>query len=52
MINFRKEILKNKGIKFVEANCTSMSKNSHIRCGGRIDKVYKNGITKIVYENL
>jgi hypothetical protein len=52
MINYRKQILKDQGIKVIEANCTSMSKNSHIKCGGKVDKVYKNGITKIVYENL
>ncbi len=52
MINFRKRILKEKGIKNAEANCTKMAVNSHLKCGGEISHKYKNGITKIIYEIL
>jgi GNAT superfamily N-acetyltransferase len=52
MINFRKRILKEKGIKIAEANCTKMAVNSHLKCGAEIEKVFKNGITKVIYEIL
>jgi hypothetical protein len=52
MIQYRINVLRQNNIKYVEAHCTIMSKNSHLKCGGKITKVFKNGITKIVYENI
>jgi GNAT superfamily N-acetyltransferase len=52
MTNFRKKVLKEKGIKYAEANCTKMSINTHLKCGAKIKKRYKNGITQVIYEIL
>ena len=52
MLKERIMILKLKGIQHAEANCTPMSRNVHLSMGGVAKMVYKNGITKIVYENL
>jgi GNAT superfamily N-acetyltransferase len=52
MVNERLKIVKSFGIIKVEANCTKQSLNVHLSLGAKITKEYKNGITKIVYENL
>lgn len=35
----------------IHANCTPMSINLYLRCGFKIVKKYKNGITGVKYEN-
>ena len=43
---------KNNGAKSAYANCTKQSLNAHLSFGGKIAKQYKNGITRVEYENL
>ena len=38
--------------KPIEANCTINSVSFHVKRGAKILKVFKNGITKIRYENI
>ncbi len=54
MIDFRKIYIKTHYpvISIIEANCTKLALNSHLKCGAKIIKVYKNGITQIRYENI
>lgn len=47
----RLEMLKKMGFKYVEANATQMALNLHLNSGAKIVKEYKNGITKVAYEN-
>ena len=43
---------KNNGAKSAYANCTKQSLNAYLSFGGKIAKQYKNGITRVEYENL
>lgn len=52
LIKVRILLLKGIGIKIVEANCTKMSLNMHLKQGAKIVRTYKNGITKVSYENI
>ena len=52
ILSTRLLILKELGVKYIEANCTKMALNIHLRKGARISKEYKNGITKVFYENI
>jgi len=52
ILKARLGILKIFGYKYAEANCTPMSVKLHLNQGAKIDKVFKNGITKVVYENI
>ena len=45
-------LLKGMGYKNIEANCTDMSLGLHLKQGAKIKEKFKNGITKVVYENL
>lgn len=49
---FRINLCKEMNIKVLEANCTKMSINYYLKNGFKIKKKYKNGITKVMYENL
>lgn len=46
------EIKFKRGKRTAEANCTPLSLSVHIGCGAVEHKVFKNGITQVVYENL
>ena len=52
MIKERINILKSMSIKKAEANCRIGALNAHLRNGAKVKKVYKNKITKVVYEIL
>ena len=52
LLQIRLGAIKNLGIKYAEANCTKLSLNVHLRKGAAIIKQYKNGITKVAYENI
>lgn len=47
----RLEMLKLIGHSNVEANATELAVGFHVNCGAKIIKKYKNGITKVAYEN-
>ena len=40
------------GLKYVEANATPMALKMHLNSGATIVNKYKNGITKVSYENI
>ena len=40
------------GLKYVEANATKMALKLHLNSGAKISKKYKNGVTKVYYENI
>ena len=48
----QKEIAFSKGVRYLYGNCTKMSVGTHKRLGAEVIKVYKNGITKLRYENI
>lgn len=48
----KKQLAFDNGIKYLHGHCTTMSIGTHKRLGAEIIKVYKNGITKIRYENI
>ena len=54
MITFRLNWLRiyKPNIKKVTANTTQMATNSHLKCGAKLIKKYKNNITKVQYEIL
>tara|TARA_R110000764_G_scaffold95727_1_gene179599 strand:+ start:202 stop:585 length:384 start_codon:yes stop_codon:yes gene_type:complete len=52
LILTRLTLLKGFGYKIIEANCTKMSLSIHLKHGAKIKETYKNGITKVIYENL
>ena len=52
LTEFRISVLKSIGVKKIEANLTKASLNLHLKNGAKVVKRYKNGITKIVYENI
>ena len=45
-------VMKVMGLKYVEANATPMALKMHLNSGARIVNKYKNGITKVSYENI
>lgn len=47
-----KQIAFSKGIKYLYGNCTKMSIGTHIRLGAKVIEVFKNGITRVRYENI
>ena len=47
----RLEMLKTMGFQYIEANATPMALRLHLNNGAKIVKEYKNGITKVAYEN-
>lgn len=51
ILDVKLEVFKQLGIKYIEAHCTKAAVNIHVRKGAIINKVYKNGVTKIIYEN-
>lgn len=45
-------VLKVMELKYVEANATPMALKMHLNSGARIVEKYKNGVTKVCYENI
>jgi len=48
----KKQMAFDRGIRYLHGHCTEMSIGAHVQMGADVIKVYKNGITKIRYENL
>jgi predicted GNAT family acetyltransferase len=54
LLKYRLDLIKSryKDNKKITANCTNLSLQLHIKQGAKVLKKYKNGITKVSYENL
>ena len=53
MIKYRLNLLRNYPfIQSVTANCTPLAVKAHIRNGASLTQKFKNGITKVTYENI
>ena len=48
----QKQIAFDNGIKYLYGNCTKMSIGTHIRLGAEVIEVFKNGVTRVRYENI
>ena len=48
----KKQIAFDTGIRYLYGNCTKMSVGTHIRLGAEVIEVFKNGVTRLRYENI
>lgn len=48
----QKEIAFSKGVRYLYGNCTKMSVGTHIRLGAKVVEEFRNGVTRLRYENI